>query len=151
MRTSWRITEVRHKALFIVSGIVTSAALLFVVRTWIFPGNSWLYLVLALLVNMGFNLAGVRIFRGYREPVAPPRLWWRWTGRPKAGFWLGSIQVLVTLTALQELWPQHGHRPDPLAAILNIVSNAVIAFGYLNSSFRLRRHPDLWSERRAKA
>ena len=54
------------------------------------------------------------------------------------------------LGVAQELWPHDGHPPNLPVGMLNNALSLIIAFGYLNSSFRLRRHPELWSDRRRK-
>ena len=150
MRLPWRLTEIWQKTLYIVVGWAVLALFFLGLRTWLLDQHSWPYGLIGFVVNIGYNLVGVRIFRGYHEPVAGPRAWWRWTGRPKAGFWLGGLQLFGVLSFVQDFWPRHGLPPDLANGILNIVSSLVLGIGYLNSSFRLRRHPELWSARRPK-
>ena len=147
----WRITGVGQKALYIVVGYAASALFYFVLRTWLLDPHSWPYGLIALIGNLAYNIVGVRIFRGYLEPVRPPRPWWRWTGRPKAGFWLGALNLFAVLGTLPEFWPRDGQGPHYVLATLNLLGLAIPAFGYFNSSLRLRLHPDLWSQRRPKA
>jgi hypothetical protein len=151
MLLKWRLTEVWEKTLYIVIGYAVVALLFFVLRTWLLDGTSWQYAVIGLLINLAFVLVAVRTFRGYLEPAAPPRPWWRWSGRPKAGYWLGTLNLLVGVTAIQDFWPRHGLTPDVPVTILNILESAIVAFGYLNSSFRLRQQPELWSQRRRQS
>ena len=148
MRKPWRLTEFSQKTLYIVIGEAVSGLLFFGLRTWVLSVSSWPYALMAFVCSIGYVLLGVRIFRGYHEPVAEPRPWWRWTGRPKAGFWLGALHGLALLGAVQEFWPLDGHTPDLAVGILNCAQSGILAFGYLNSSFRLRLHPELWSDRR---
>ena len=151
MRLKWRLTEIWQKALFLVVGWGVLALFLFVLRTWVLDSHSWTYALIGLVVQLGYTFVGVRIFRGYLEPTAPPRLWWRWTGRPKAGFWLGALYAATTLSELQEFWPRAGLGVNYALASLNMLESAMVAVGFLNSSFRLRPHPELWSQRRGKA
>jgi hypothetical protein len=151
MLPKWRITEVWQKTLYIVIGYAVVALLFFVLRTWLFDERSWQYAVSGLLVNLVFILVAVRIFRGYLEPAAPPRPWWRWSGRPKAGYWLGAFHLFSGIAAIADFWPQHGLTPEVPVTILNILESAIVAFGYLNSSFRLRQQAELWSQRRRES
>jgi hypothetical protein len=144
----WRITEIWQKTLYIAIGYVVFAPFLFGLRTWLLSENSWPYALIGFVINLGYTLLGVRIFRGYHERVAEPRAWWRWTGRPKAGFWLGGLHLFALLGTVQEFWTRDGLAPELPVAILNSALFLIVAFAYLNSSFRLRLHPELWSDRR---
>ena len=146
-----RVTEIWQKALYIVVGYAAIALFFFVLRTWILDQHAWPYALIAFVVNLAFTIVGVRVFRGYLEPISPPRAWWRWTGRPKAGFWLGAFQIIGGLGAIQEFWPHGQLSSEAPVAVLNILSSAVTGFGYLNSSFRLSRHPELWSQQRRRS
>jgi len=144
MRLNWRITTVRQKVLYIVLGSATIALFFLALRTWLLDGRSWPYAAIGLLI--------IRTFRGHLEPAVPPRPWWRWTGRPKAGYWLGSLNLLGGYGAIQDFWPHRGLTPDLPAVIMNVLVFLIISSGYFNSSFRLRRHPELWSQKkRAKS
>lgn len=147
----WRISEVWQKALYIVCSWGIGALFLLVMRTWLLDARSWPYAVVVMVVNLIIQVVGVRVFRGYLEPLMPPRSWWRWTGRPKAGFWLGSLNVITAISVLHEGLPSRGLGPDPSAVIVDVFGYVVVAFGYLNSSFRLLRHPELWSQRRRES
>ena len=68
MRTPWRLTKIWKKTIYIVGGRLVLTAGFFALRTWVIDA---------------FIVVGVRNFRGYLEPLASPRLWWRMTGRPK--------------------------------------------------------------------
>ncbi len=150
MPPGWRITEVWQKSLYIVVGYAVSAAFFFALRTWVFAVSTWQYEIIALVLNLAYVVLAVRTFRGYLEPVEPARPWWRWTGRPKAGFWLGGLHAFATVGVLPEFWPQRGHSADIGFAILNVLAVAIPALGYLNSSIRLQRHPEIWSQHRPK-
>ena len=148
MRLNWRITTVRQKVLYIVLGPATIALFFLALRTWLLDGRSWQYAAIGLLINLTYTLLGVRTFRGHLEPAAPPRPWWRWTGRPKAGYWLGSLNLLGGYGAIQDFWPHRGLTPDLPAVIMNVLVFVIVSSGYFNSSFRLRRHPELWSQKK---
>ena len=112
MRLNWRITTVRQKVLYIVLGSATIALFFLALRTLLLDGRSWPYAAIGLLINLTYTLLGVRTFRGHLEPAAPPRPWWRWTGRPKAGYWLGSLNLLGGYGVIQDFWPHRGLTPD---------------------------------------
>lgn len=150
MHSPWRITEIWQKTIYIVLGSAVLALFFWALRTWLLDPRAWPYALVGLVINLAYTLFGVRSFRGYLEPIAPPRAWWRWTGRPKAGYWLGSLQVIGGIDAIREFWPSHGLSPEVPVVTLNILEGAVLGFGYLHSSFRLQRHPELWSQRRRK-
>ena len=147
----WRITKAWQKFLFVVIGYVGLAALLFAIRTWLLPIGSLPYILLSVVLSVAFPLLGVRTFRGYLEPVEPPRAWWRWTGRPAAGCWLGGLAILALLGGLRDYWPEGAVPANYPAAVLYSVQMAFIAGGYLNSSFRLLRHRDQWSQTKWQA
>ena len=152
MQLNWRITTVRQKVLYIVLGSATIALFFLALRTWLLDGRSWPYAAIGVLINLSYTLLAVRTFRGHLEPAAPPRPWWRWTGRPKAGYWLGSLNLLGGYGAIQDFWLHRGLTPDLPAVIMNVLVFLIISSGYFNSSFRLRRHPELWSQNeRAKS
>jgi hypothetical protein len=148
MRRPWRLTTVWQKALYIAAGWAVMALFLLALRTWLFDQHSWPYQTIGLVATLSYTLVGVRIFRGYLEPVIAPRAWWRWTGRPKAGFWLGALSLFATLSVFPNFWLSHDVVPNVPLLVLNVSESAFTALGYLNSSFRLRRHPELWSQRR---
>jgi hypothetical protein len=146
----WRISGLWQKTLYIVLGYAAFVLLFLVLRTWLFSPHSWAYAVIALLGNLAYTGVGVRIFRGYLEPLAPPRPWWRWTGRPKAGFWLGALSLFAAVGSIQGLWPRAGQPANFAVSLLSLIGQGILAAGYFNSSFRLRRHSELWSQRRPK-
>jgi hypothetical protein len=77
---------------------------------------------------------GSRVFRATGEPVAPPRVWWRATGRPAAGFVIASLFVLGGVISLLP--------PDAMTVSewwwYAAMSLPIVAF-YLHSSIRLVR------------
>lgn len=148
MRLTWRVTEVWQKALYVVVGYAVTFLFLLGLRTWLLDLRSFPYALILQIVNIAYPVLGVRIFRGYLEPVAPSRAWWRWTGRPTAGFWLASSYLLTALSAIGNFWPHHGLAPDVPSAVLNVLGPVILSFGYLNSSIRLRRQPERWSQKR---
>jgi hypothetical protein len=150
MQRPWRIVEVWQKTLYIVIGYALPASLFFVLRTWLLPEDSVPYALLALVLNLGYTFVGVRVFRGYLEPVAPPRAWWRWTGRPRAGFWLCALHVVALLGVVQDFRALDGFADNLLLTVVNTATFTILAAGYLFSSFRLQLHPELWSHLRMK-
>jgi hypothetical protein len=77
---------------------------------------------------------GTRAFRGRGEAIEPPRVWWRATGRPRAGFVLGGLFLWGTVSTLT--FPLRG--PDPSLNWFAITLAPIAAF-YLHSSIRLVR------------
>jgi hypothetical protein len=94
-------------------------------------------------------LIGVRSFRDETvEQVAPARPLWRWTGRPRAGYSVAALLLLVTLISLLRAAPDLTRNPGLASHLYLSLFAAVylaLAVGYLNSSIRLRRRPDLFS------
>jgi hypothetical protein len=97
--------------------------------------------VLSSVAYLAFIFGGARSFRGRREPVAPPRAWWRTTSRPTAGFVLAALFFLlvagnVSISII---------RPITItsASISGGVIFAMLTAVYLNSAIRLVRHPPL--------
>lgn len=148
MQRPWRITEIWQKTLYIVVGWAVPAGILLVLRTWLLDQNSILYASISFVLSLTYTLIGVRTFRGYREPVAPPRPWWRWTGRPRAAFWIAALYLFTLPGEIGDFWPRHGLAAPVPVLIVTVAMTAIVFVGYLNSFFRLRQHPELWSERR---
>lgn len=78
-------------------------------------------------------LIGVRLFRDHGEPLAPPRFWWRFTGRPRAGFVIGAA-FLVEAGALGIAAVLADDRQPLLVAA---AVGALVGGAYLHSSLRL--------------
>jgi hypothetical protein len=76
---------------------------------------------------------GSRVFRAHGEEIVPPRVWWRATGRPRAGFLLFGLFGLAALSAFLP-YPEE----DP-ALWWYLVTGLPIAAFYLHSSIRLVR------------
>lgn len=71
-----------------------------------------------------------RSFRGWGEPVEPPRAWWRLTSRPRAGWLLGAMYLLGALSVFS---------PSKHAVVTwtDTVGSLLLAAAFLNSSIRL--------------
>jgi hypothetical protein len=76
---------------------------------------------------------GSRAFRTRGEAIAPPRVWWRATGRPLAGFLIFGLFAINALFAFLP-YPEE----DP-ALWWYLVTGMPIAAFYLYSSIRLVR------------
>lgn len=143
-----RIVRTRYKLLYLAVWIGVTV----VVRTWVFPHvSAVVVLVVSPVVFLGFFVVAVRSFRGAREPVYPPRAWWRVTGGVPSGFVLAVLWLALAAVGVLQfvgLYPwesQHLYRnPTDLANALLWL--AISAF-YFSSAIRLRRwsrvHPDL--------
>ena len=81
------------------------------------------------VVSMVAVVAIARSFRGWDEPVAPPRAWWRLTARPVAGWWLAVLYLLAAATPVNRGW-----HPELL---LDGVTSLLLGLAFLNSSIRL--------------
>lgn len=116
-----------HKLGFLVALVVGN---LFVVRLLgaVLPDR------MALMITEPLWLAAVivlaRSFRGIGEPVRPPRAWWKLTSRPRAGFLLGAMYLLSSLTLLAPTLQS----PSGWAAGVNAL---FLGAAFLNSSVRL--------------
>ncbi|MFB2584514.1 hypothetical protein [Herbiconiux liukaitaii] len=131
-----RIRRTRWKVLFVVAGValVGAANAVFLPRILPFPVHLFAGDVLLLAVYF----VGTRAFRGRGEPIAPPRARWRMTSRPRAGFVIGT---LLALNAALSIVSVVTSADDALIFALSTVRDGALAFLYLRSSIRLRRHP----------
>ena len=141
-----RIRKTRWKALYI--GIVMLVTFFFnaYVFPWIFP-----YPVDAIAGTgtlFALYLVGARVFRGRAEPVEPPRDWWRMTSKPKAGFLIGSLQLVSAANEVGFLIFRDD--VDALTLVLNLISDLVLAVLYFHSSRRLVRYPPLTVPQQAR-
>ena len=129
-----RIQRTALKALYVAGGIVLVA----VVENYVFSFLPGLVAhILDAVAQAGFVLSATRAFRSAGEPVAPPREWWRATGRPAAGFVLAVLFAVGALfTALTE---PRGVAENVPGWWLNVILTAAIAVYYLQSSIRLVR------------
>jgi len=75
---------------------------------------------------------GTRAFRARGEPELPPRVWWRATGRPPAGFVIASLLALSIVATLVR-------SPDLGALWWTFGVSLPLAVFYLQSSIRLLR------------
>ena len=89
------------------------------------------------VVDIGWGFAvvwlGSRFFRIAGEPRDPPRVWWRATGRPTAGFLLFGLFALAGVAAFAPSTDE-----DP-ALLWYLVTSMPVAAFYLHSSIRLVR------------
>jgi cytochrome c biogenesis protein CcdA len=89
-------------------------------------------------------LLAARVFRGATELGDEPRPWWRMTGRPLAGFVLGSVFGLATIAlvfyafGVETEKAVHAFRSQEPYVIVTAVIFAALAALYLTSSLRLR-------------
>ena len=93
----FRITTAQAKVGYVVAASVIGILLTLLLFAFGLPD-----VVVPVVAAIGFVLMvgiGVRVFRGDDEPVAPPRVWWRMTARPFAGFLLAAYFVADGLLA----------------------------------------------------
>ncbi len=129
-----RIQGTGVKALYIGGGIVVVV----LVENYVFAFLPGLIAhVLDALAQAAFVLSATRAFRSAGEPVAPPRSWWRATGRPATGFVLAALFAAgAVFTALTE---PRGAAENLPGWWLNVVLTAALAAYFLQSSVRLVR------------
>ncbi|WP_223691257.1 hypothetical protein [Leifsonia poae] len=129
-----RIVSITGKVIYIV-GVY---ALLLILNVFLFQRlvNSTIDVVIVAILNVAYIVIGVRTFRGADENREDPRVWWRATARPAAGFWIGSGLVVAAGIALLGALAS---KPDDafVPAVACLVYAAFGAF-YLHSSYRLR-------------
>nr|WP_218881489.1 hypothetical protein [Leifsonia shinshuensis] len=98
--------------------------------------NASLDVLVVAILNIAYVIVGTRTFRGAGENREDPRPWWRATGRPAAGFWLGGIlAILAFISCVGALASKPENSFVPAVAC---ISYALLAAYYLNSSYRLR-------------
>lgn len=129
-----RITTITGKVIYIVGAFGLILALNFFVIDRIV--NASLDVLIVAILNIAYVIVGTRTFRGSGENREDPRPWWRATGRPAAGFWLGGIlAVLAFISCVGALASKPENSFVPAVAC---ISYALLAAYYLNSSYRLR-------------
>jgi hypothetical protein len=131
-----RIRKTRWKIVYIVVGVLV----LNVLSLLLFPGLPRpVDAVLGILFSGLLYFGGTRSFRGHDEPVEPPRVWWRMTSRPRAGFVIGSF---LAVSFASDIFFAISTPPDLLLTyVLNAIFDASLAFLYYHSSIRLQRTP----------
>jgi hypothetical protein len=128
-----RITTVHGKVAYVVAApIVLLLLQLLAVAVGGFR-SSTLVIGSSILAQLAFVIVGIRSFRGEGEPVRPPRVWWRMTARPPAGFVLGCLFLL------QAGWSALTQQAGPITTAAATVS-AFIGLAYLAASAALVRH-----------
>lgn len=129
-----RITTITGKIIYIVGAFGLVLALNFFVIDRLV--NSTIDVLLVAILNFAYVVVGTRIFRSSGENRDDPRPWWRATGRPATGFWLGgALAVLAFISCVGAL----ASKPeDSFVPAVACISYAVLATYYLHSSYRLR-------------
>jgi hypothetical protein len=127
-----RITELWAKIAYVLVGwILLPVSLRYLLET---VGSPWPIIagidIAGSYAVVGF---GSRVFRAHGEEIAAPRVWWRATGRPRAGFILFGLFGLAFVSAFLP-YPE-----DDPASWLYLVTGLPIAAFYLHSSIRLVR------------
>ena len=144
-----RITKTGHKVLYIIGFLAGNTGINLGAR-FINPTDHVAF-VLWNLLSAGWAIAAVliaaRTFRGDNEFPGSERPWWRWTARPRAGWWLAAYfcfpLVIVVVSLVSEslrfptLWLVLWYRWVGALVIAALVA------GYLNSSIQLHRRPEL--------
>ncbi|CAM5352080.1 hypothetical protein [Leifsonia shinshuensis] len=129
-----RITTITGKVIYIVGAFGLILALNFFVIDRVV--NASLDVLIVAILNIAYVIVGTRTFRGAGENREDPRPWWRATGRPAAGFWLGGIlAILAFISCVGALASKPENSFVPAVAC---ISYALLAAYYLNSSYRLR-------------
>jgi hypothetical protein len=135
-RVRWkpfRITELWAKFAYVLVGwFLLPVSLGYLLDFAGIPGPA--IVVLDAVLSVLVIWLGTRSFRAQGEAIEPPRVWWRATGRPRAGFVLGGLFLwgAVSFLAL----PLRG--PDPSLNWFAVALVPIAAF-YLHSSIRLVR------------
>lgn len=129
-----RIVTITGKIIYIIGGY----GLLLVLNVFVFQRlvNPTIDVLIVAILNVAYVAIGVRTFRGIEENREDPRVWWRATARPAAGFWIGGgLAVAAGIALLGALASKPADAFVPTVAC--VVYAALSAF-YLHSSYRLR-------------
>jgi hypothetical protein len=133
----FRIVATRYKVLYFAIWLGVTV----LVSTLVLPqlGEVARFLVVN-VVWFTFFVVAVRSFRGAGEEIEPPRAWWRMTARPTAGFVLGIAWLLLELQNWGLILFGFLPWPESLGlALLNDLTNVLVAAAFLHSSIRLLR------------
>jgi len=141
-----RITKWYFKLTYIVVAYLVGLGLHIALKSA--DGLHVIMSIVDFLVTLAQFLLGARLFRGRGEPVEPPRAWWRMTAWAPLSRVLSIYFVLVALIApinlLQAAFGDHlavaSVGPTKIAEFISDgLSNATLAFLYVNSAIRLRK------------
>lgn len=128
---SMRISNIWLKALYILGGF----ALIFLAAFLLKPiGTYSKYAFPAFLFVL--VITGARLFQGHGYEDNQRRPWWRFTSSAPAGWVLAGIFSVVSITDIVGL--TSSSQSEPYRFFVFTV-DLVLAFGYINSSIRLRR------------
>ncbi|WP_291038125.1 hypothetical protein [Herbiconiux sp.] len=134
---SVRIRKTGWKVLYVIAGsvVIGSVNQLIAALHVVQPVSE----ILSLLLFFAFVLLGARSFRGAGEAIEPPRVWWRMTARPTAGFVIGTVGVIFVGFAAMVLVLQPNEHV--VTNVVSGISYAVVAVVYIHSSIRPMRNP----------
>lgn len=104
---------------------------------WLVPIEG-VTLGLSVLLDIALIGLGVRTFRGPREPVLPPRAYWRATSRPASGYVIAGVFTTLGFSLGVAAPPSES---SVLAGWVTTVELLALAAFYLQSAIRLTRRP----------
>jgi hypothetical protein len=115
-----------HKLAFLVGWVAAGFLVSWLIGLMLSPVISPF---VSIPLDLVAQVALARSFRGLGEQVQPPRLWWRLTARPLAGWWLSVFYLWGVLGLFR------GERS--LADWIVAAEFLFLAAAFLNSSIRL--------------
>lgn len=121
-----RVMNPWHKFAILVAWWVVAGVVRWGMETVVPPPlvtNVWI------VVETFAIIAFARSCRGWGEPVAPARPWWRLTARPLLGWWFAALYLVSAASPISHGW-------DPGLLPLGI-TNLFLGLAFLNSSIRL--------------
>ena len=80
---------------------------------------------------------GTRLFRG-RDESDDPRQWWRATAGSKSGYVVGALFLLWSASVLLDIFLalRESSTNDAFAALIQVLSTALVAFFFFRSAVR---------------
>lgn len=134
-----RIVRVRWKIAYFAITSLVGFALVRLLEPVLPPVLLSMFLGVA---NAATYLGASRSFRVHGEPVSPPRMWWRMTGRPRASGVIAILQLWSILGSVSSLDEKDG----VALFVVNATVSIVFAALFFNSWVRLRREkPAGWA------
>jgi hypothetical protein len=132
-----RIVRARFKMLFVLGWFISSLPYekLFGIVLPTVVG-----IIVGQVLTVGFIAVGVRAFRGQDEEILPPRIWWRLTANPTAGFVVcGLFGILASYEWVGAFAGSSADAVDVLTKSVGAPIDSFLFLAFLLSSVLLLR------------
>ena len=139
-RMTWfplRITTVWVKVLSFAAWIVVGQIVAFAFSST----PPWVSATIGQVFFVFWVVLAARTFRVAGEPVAPPRPWWKASGRPRASFVLAMLCAVVAVASAATVIAEPSPYPNAAFWVVNAVAYFALTVFFLVSGIQQRRNP----------